>query len=208
MIARDLISRCYQGDRKAQHELYGLTVDRVHRLVLRIARHADDAFDIVQDTYVQAFTRINQFDERSSFVTWLCRIAVNEALQFQRKASARVRRETAAGRGEAQDDPFTDGRLDVEWALGELAAGDRSLLLLRYQEGLDYQTISQVMECEAGTVGSRLSRARERVRDLLKNGYAGREENPAQEHPIGGLNNKGIAAAQKTSEAGLQPEAG
>jgi RNA polymerase sigma-70 factor (ECF subfamily) len=165
MIGPELIQRCRSGDRKAQHELYALTAERLHRLVLRLAKHADEAFDIVQETYIRAFTRIAQFDGRSSFWTWLCRIAINEALLRQRRATARANRESVAGAlAHHRTAPPVDSRIDVEAALAELPWADRALLMLRYQEGLSYQGIAEIMGCEAGTVGSRLTRARDRVR--------------------------------------------
>lgn len=185
MIERELIQGCRRGDRKAQQEVYLRTAERVYRLVLRIAGNPDDAFDIAQDTYIRAFQRIDQFDERATFYTWLCRIAVNEALQFRRRGAARAHRESAAAALTTTPDPDPpDARLDVESALAALPAADRALLILRYQEGLDYQTIAEIAGCEPGTVGSRLARARERVRRVLKNGYGCEEENALPEHPI------------------------
>lgn len=207
MIDRDLVERCRRGDREAQHEVYSRTAERVYRLVLRIAGHADDAFDIAQETYVRAFTRIAQFDGRSSFPTWLCRIAVNEALQFQRKASGRAKRESnAAGNPVDRTDNSPDTRLDVRGALAQLPQADRAILLLRYQEGLDYQTIAEALDCEPGTVGSRLNRARERLRDFLKTGYSEGEGIAAHKHPI--ERGTGDDAAPDCSDSGAAVRGG
>lgn len=209
MIDVDLIERCRRGDRKAQHEVYLQTADRVYRLALRITGHAEDAFDAAQETYVRAFTRLGQFDGRSSFYTWLCRIAVNEALQLQRRAGARADRESnAAVVPTGGDDNPTDTRLDVEAGLDGLAPADRAILLLRYQDGLDYQTISEITDCEPGTVGSRLNRARERLRDFLKNGYASGEESAVHEHPIERGKSEGTDPDRNASKAGVRPGAG
>jgi len=185
MIDHKIIKRCQAGDREAQRHVYQDTSERLYRLILRIVRNESDAFDVAQDTYVRAFTQIGKFDERSSFYTWLCRIAVNEALQFRRREIARTRREAAVGRiSHSQNDNSVDARLDIEAALAQLSIDDRAILLLRYQEGLDYQTIATITGCESGTVGSRLTRARERIRAILRREYAEGEEIAVGEHPI------------------------
>lgn len=175
---RELVARCRKGDRDAQREIYVRTSERIYRLLLRMTRNADDAFDLAQETYLRAFARMAHFDGRSSLATWLYRIAVNEALQFLRR-SERVRKNLQA---EAVQNRTTDdgeriiARLDVEEALTTLSPDDRAILLLRYQEGQDYRQIAQVLQCAEGTVASRLNRARGRLAQLLGSDYASTEE--------------------------------
>ena len=95
MIEQELVERCRRGDRSAEHEVYTRTADRIYRLLVRVTRSSDAALDLAQETYVRAFTRIGQFDGQSSFYTWLCRIAINEALQLlRRREIARAHRES------------------------------------------------------------------------------------------------------------------
>lgn len=185
MIDHQLVERCRRGDRAAQHEIYALTAERVYHLVLRITRSPEDAFDLAQETYVRAFTRIGQFDGKSSFYTWLCRIAINEALQLLRhqEVAGAHRESLAAGSNDGSNNDGLDAKIDVEGALALLPPVDRAILLLRYQEGLDYETIAQVTDCAIGTIASRLNRARQRMRELLKGGYDSTEEKPPAEHP-------------------------
>jgi len=186
MIESELVDRCRRGERSARHEIYTRTVERVYRLVLRITGNRDDAFDLVQETYIRAFTRANQFDGRSSFETWLCRIAINQALQNQRRV-ALGDRATASMNGRNTPptaNPAHDQKIDVEDALARLPEADRAMLVLRYQEGLDYATIADLTGCAPGTVASRLNRARERVREMLKNAYADLEENHSPAHQM------------------------
>lgn len=184
---RELIERCRRGDRSAQRELFERTSTRVYRLLLRLTGNPDDAFDLTQETFLKGFTHIDRFDGRSSATTWLHRIAVNEALQHLRRAQTLRRKiDELAGRAATTYDatePVT-GRLDVEDALAELPPDDRAIVLLRYQEGMDYRTIAEVTCVPEGTVASRLNRARERLRNILKQGYASLEENRVVVHPI------------------------
>jgi RNA polymerase sigma-70 factor (ECF subfamily) len=133
----------------------------------------DDASDLTQETYVKGLQRLDQFDGRSAVASWFYRIAVNEALQFRRRqrvGTAKLQALAPSRPTEAQRSS-TDIRLDLEGALAELPSDDRALLVLRYQEELDYRSIAEVLECAEGTVASRLSRARERLRKILRKSY-------------------------------------
>jgi|CXWL01.1.fsa_nt_gi RNA polymerase sigma-70 factor (ECF subfamily) len=206
MIEYELVNRCRSGERSAQHEIYTLTVERVYRLILRITRNHDDAFDLVQEAYIQAFTQINQFDGRSSFETWLTRIAINQTLQNQRRMSLRERT-TASMNGRYTPPAFLpphDQKIDVDDALAQLPEADRAMLVLRYQEGLDYAAIAGLTGCPPGTVASRLNRARERVRKLLKKSYASPEETPRAVHPISRSNRGSAQPAAEVPAPRLQ----
>ena len=170
----EIIQRCRVGDREAQRQVFEKTSPRVYRLLLRMTGNPDDALDLAQETFVKGFQRLDQFDGRSAAIaTWFYRIAVNEALQFRRRQSTgtlKLQARAPRQRAEARR-PTTDLRLDMEDALARLPPDDRALLLLRYQEGLDYRAIAEVLECAEGTVASRLNRARERLRGILRRSY-------------------------------------
>lgn len=172
LVTGDLIERCRRGEREAQREVYQLTSSRVFDLLVRMTGGEDHAFDLTQETYLRAFDRIGQFDGRSSFATWLYRIAVNEALQFLRRGKREAARR---GRLVMQEDNRSDSdramvRHDVNQALAELEPNDRALLLLRYREELDYRSMAEIIGCAEGTIASRLNRARSKLRSLLS-GY-------------------------------------
>lgn len=182
----ELVVRCKNGERDAQHALYVQTSERVYRLLVRMTRSSETAADLAQETYLKAFSAIATFDERSAVHTWLYRIAVNEALQWlRRRKPATLDPEVAA----ACPDPRNNGhetatRLDLEAAMAALDPIDRAILLLRYQEGLDYRAIADVADIAMGTVASRLNRARDRIRGLLGDFAPAREETLADTHRI------------------------
>ena len=202
----ELVARCREGDREAQRELYSQTSERIYGLLLRMTGNQDAALDLGQDTYFRAFTRIDQFDGRSAFGTWLYRIAVTEALQFLRREKRfhsslqEVAPETAVDSCSEQ----TTARMDVNEALAALEPGDRAILLLRYQEGQSYRAIAETLECEEGTVASRLNRARNRLRGILGKGYAPEEEGEVAEHQKRGDTGRAGAptAARKPASRG------
>lgn len=163
-----------------------MTSPRVFRLLSRMTRSVDIAEDLAQETYLKVFSAIATFDERSAVNTWLYRIAVNEALQWsRRKKPALLDPEVAAARPDPRNNGHDPGtRLDVEGAMATLDPVDRAMLLLRYQEGLDYRSIAEVTDIPMGTVASRLNRARERLRELLRDFAPQPEETQPGMHRI------------------------
>jgi RNA polymerase sigma-70 factor (ECF subfamily) len=181
---RHVLEGCRRGERAAQQELYVRTSERIYRILLRLARDPERAFDLAQETYLKAFSKITQFDGRSSLATWLYRIAVNEALYAARRATVADSAAQVLGSTEptgSEDDSLTT-RLDVTEALAQLPEADRAILALRYQEGLDYAAIAEITGLADGTIASRLNRARNRLREFLKSGYATAEGADAPAH--------------------------
>ena len=206
MSELELIDRCRVGDREAQHALYSATCDRIYRLLLRMTRCPEAASDLAQNTYLLAFTRIAQFKGESSISTWLYRIAVNEALQFlRRKEPLRISPDSVPevpNNGRENDQAIAS--IDLADALHRLDPSERAILLLRYQEGLDYRAIGDVLNCPGGTVASRLNRARDRLREILGNGYGAPEEKPGAEHPT--IRADFVQAAEVRSNVALPTE--
>lgn len=188
MTEPELIDRCREGDRHARHELYQRTCDRIYRLVLKMTGNRDDAFDVAQNVYLRAFEQIHRFQGRSSLFTWLYRIAVNEALQFLKRRNRTKARGTDAAL-DARPDPDVDARTtrwDINEALAALNPQDMAILLLRYHEERDYREIGRIIGCPPGTVGSRLNRARKRLRERLGKSYDLGEAATCPEHPMEG----------------------
>lgn len=185
MTEAELIERCRTGNRDAQHELYVRTVERVQGVLRRIARDDDLAADLLQQTYLRAFTALVNFDGRAALSTWLYRIAVNTAFEHLRRTRPATIDPTQADARALADDgrAASDARLDLDGVLRRLSAEDRAILVLRYQKGLDYATIAEVCGVAVGTVGARLSRARERLRVLLGENPGPPHDRPAAAHP-------------------------
>lgn len=170
---RVLIERCRAGERDAQRQLFERTSVRIYRLLLRMTGNPEDAADLTQETYFKGLQRLDQFDGRSAVASWFYRIAVNEALQFRRRQGIGTVKLQAVAPNQPTEArrPQTDLELDLECALAELPPDDRALLVLRYQEELDYRGIADVLECAEGTVASRLNRARDKLREILRKSY-------------------------------------
>ena len=181
-----IIAGCQRGDVNARKALYDLTVDRIYRLLFRMTGNPEDASELAQETYLRAFERIGSFREDSSVTTWLYRIAVNEALQHRRRRQLEQSHLAAeAGARNAAEEPgqLASTRTDIRSALALLDESDRTILLLRYEHGLDYRELAEVLDCVEGTVASRLNRARQKMHGLLADGYSPREEARPLSHP-------------------------
>lgn len=182
-----LIEGCRGGNRQAQRELYARTSGRIFRLLLKLTGNRDDALELAQETYLRAFARVGEFDGRSAITTWLYRIATNEGLQFLRHKkveqtalpSIRARIDQSSENAKCGSPP------DVAEALAKLPVDDRALVVLRFEEGLDYASISALIGCPVGTVASRLNSVRRRLRALLlKESPGPGEESEGSKHQI------------------------
>jgi RNA polymerase sigma-70 factor, ECF subfamily len=175
----ELIRKAKRGDREA----FGVLVERYQRRVVGVARavvhNPEDALELAQETFVRAYENLASFESRSSFSTWLYRIAANLAIDLRRREG----RHSFVQGDEAESeidrlpssigDSFAEvsrGELNrrLRAALNELTPEHRAVILLREVEGLSYDEISDLLQCPRGTVMSRLHYARNRLRTILK----------------------------------------
>jgi RNA polymerase sigma-70 factor (ECF subfamily) len=163
-----LVPACQRGDQEAMRQLYELSHASIYRLMVRMVG-PQDAADLTQQVYLQIYRNIGQFAGRSRFKTWLYRLAVNEALQFRRK-DRKVQR-YALDRELMDKSPghrrLTEQKDLLEQGLARLEPQLRSIFLLREVEGLSYNEIAEALNISEGTVGSRLNRARRKLKEYL-----------------------------------------
>ncbi len=172
-----LIAATLAGDSAAFGRLVAAYQDRLYNSLLRVLGSSEDAADIVQDAFVQAFTKLSTFRGTSAFYTWLYRIAFNLAMSHVRRdrktasidgMKSDVGEEPMDGRPTAEADVMQQERAElVHAALGELSLDYRQILVLREIDGCRYDEIAEILDLPVGTVRSRLFRARMEMRDLL-----------------------------------------
>jgi RNA polymerase sigma-70 factor (ECF subfamily) len=180
-----LIERCRRRDRTAQRMLYEQHVERVYALAWRMLANEHDARDLTQDVFVRAFEAIAQFEGRSSIATWLYRMTVNFANMRRRRRGLEMNHDDRLRAEDARTDsgPTAD-RVDIEQTLSRLTDEHRTILVLKYQQGLDYAQIAEVLDLPAGTIASRLNRARREFRRVFEGKSAVKEEETAARvHP-------------------------
>ncbi len=184
-----LVEQCRQGDSVAMERLIVKYQNRIYNVVLKICADPDDAAELTQETFVKIIQNLRKFQGRSSFYTWAFRIAVNLTLNHcQRSGRVSVRsldaeqqqcdgRERQVLKDYLSDDSSPDAaaiaqRKELyeiaEKALLKLDESQRTVVTLRDIEGMSYARIAEVLDIELGTVRSRLSRARSKLREVLE----------------------------------------
>jgi RNA polymerase sigma-70 factor, ECF subfamily len=152
--------------------------DRLYNTVVHVVGNAEDARDVVQEAFVQAMLNLASFRQASAFYTWLYRIAFNVAAGQRRKKRATVSIEKArlqdgreavdGGEGPAERLLRGERCRQVRQAIGKLDEEHRAVLVLREIDGCCYETIAEILDLPIGTVRSRIHRARNQLRGLLK----------------------------------------
>lgn len=181
---KELIKRFRNNDESAFEELVLRYQKKVYNTVLRMLSNLDDASDITQEIFIKVYQNLEKFKGQSSFSTWLFSIAGNhcrdelrkrqkelkhsslDSIAEKRKETERVSDNNSNYQPEEssiQNEQFRD----IEIALSKLSIEYRESLVLRDIQGFTYDEISKILDLPAGTVKSRLSRARRKLRDEL-----------------------------------------
>lgn len=173
-----LIDETLAGNTAAFGQLVQKYQDRLFNTLVHVTGCHEEAEDVAQETFVQAFVKLDSFQRRASVYTWMYRIAFNLWITRRRRKRPEVSVEQSR---EVSGEEPTDGsegplqRLEreerarqIHSAIRELSEEHRSILVLREMEGCCYETISEILELPVGTVRSRLHRARVHLKKRLK----------------------------------------
>jgi RNA polymerase sigma-70 factor (ECF subfamily) len=182
----ELVERAQEGDREAFQTLVERYQEKVYSICYGKVKDEQDAKDVSQDVFIKVFRYIENFNQESSFYTWLYRIAVNTSIDFLRKRSRRkevdyddtIQTDEDVEGGELLMpsklgiDPDKElGRKELREkmleALDSLSDKHRTILTLREVEGLSYKEMADVLEISKGTVMSRLYHARQYFQEAL-----------------------------------------
>ncbi len=173
-----LIQSALAGESTAFEVLVKRYQDRLYTAMISVVGNADEAEDVVQESFIQAYLKLDTFQQNSRFFTWLYRIAFNFALARRRRNRGHVsldetRENTGAeptSRGDSPDANLKrcEDVTQVHGALAKLTEDHRSILVLREMEDLAYEDIAEVLKISIGTVRSRLNRARAALKAQLE----------------------------------------
>ncbi len=179
---RDLIRQCQKGDVQAFRQLVERYEDRIYGLACSILGDSEMAKDAAQEAFIRVYRALGKFEGRSSFYTYLYRITTNVCLTFAQREQRRPDRVSIEGMQEVSDmtldrfwgtdEPQNDIeriglREEIQKVLDHLSPDHRAVVILKDIEDLSQEEIADVLDVSVGTVKSRLSRARARLRDLL-----------------------------------------
>lgn len=172
-----LIDRTLAGDSAAYGQLVGRYQDRLRVSLSRLTGSVEEAEDVAQEAFVQAFLKLSTFQRSSRYYTWIYRIAFNLAISKSRKMRPRVSLDAVQEAGGAEPETGAPGPASptmqgeraelLHAAINELEEDHRRVIVLREFEDMDYQQIADLIGAPIGTVRSRLFRARSQLRERL-----------------------------------------
>ncbi|WDI44941.1 RNA polymerase sigma factor [Bremerella sp. P1] len=173
-----LIQRILQGDTSAYEEIVRCYQQRLFNTMVHILGSKEDAEDVVQESFVQAYLKLGTFQGNSAFYTWLYRISFNIAISHRRRRKKvhsidQVREDVGNEPVDRSEGPGhrmeqQENIRQVHTALEKLSEEHRDVLVLRELEGMDYDRIAEVLDLPVGTVRSRLHRARSHLKECLE----------------------------------------
>jgi len=179
-----IIARYQRGDRSAFNDLVQRHQQRAYHYAYRLTKNADEAADVVADTFVRVYRSLDTFKGESSFTTWLYRIETNCFLDIRKKGNAKQAislddaLQVADGQVEMQivdDHDSAHERVEmgerisaIESAMKVLPDHQRSILMMYHAESMSYEDIAEALQLPIGTVKSRLNRARISLREVLR----------------------------------------
>ena len=174
-----LIERAVKGDGAAFSELMAAHEKRMYAVAFRLCGNHEDAQDCLQDSMIRVYKAISSFKGQSSFATWLYRITTNTCLDELRRRKTRQSTsldgllDTGWSPSDELDTPeryalMSEKRREIERAIADLPDDMRAAIVLRDIQGFSYEEIARILDANVGTVKSRISRGRERLREKLK----------------------------------------
>jgi RNA polymerase sigma-70 factor (ECF subfamily) len=176
-----LVERFQQGEKTAFDELVRIYQNKIYKLAYRFTHNVEDALDLSQEIFIRAFKSLGDFKQQSSFYTWLYRIAQNLCIDYTRHKKVCLKTVTFAEDMYSQKYIFSNVAfaspsklVEAKELEGEIAKAvdilpprQKSAFILRYYEGLDLNSIAEILGCRVGTVKAHLSYGRNMLRKIL-----------------------------------------
>lgn len=179
----ELVKRARRGDLAAYDDLVRRYQERIYATVYHMTSNHEDANDLAQDAFIKAFQALKSFKGGSSFYTWVYRIAVNKTLNFLKSRKNRAMFSLNDVNFNAENNPdlvalisdktprreagLTELQEKLNEAMQQLSEQHRLVVTLHDVQGLPHDEIAQIMDCNVGTVRSRLFYARQQLQGFL-----------------------------------------
>ncbi len=175
----DLVKRFQSGDATAFDPLVRKYQDKVYDIAYYHTRNAEDAYDLSQEVFERAFKSLGRFRRKSSFYTWLYRIAVNACIDHGRKrsrlqtvpieewTSSHESFSTGSDYSPAENIELAELKYQIDRAIDQLPPKQRAVFIMKRQEGLSMKEIAQILGRAEGTVKAHMHHATHKLMDLL-----------------------------------------
>lgn len=171
-IHKDIIEKCKRGNQRAQYKLYQLYARAMFNVCMRMMNSREEAEDMLQEAFSDAFARLESFRFDSTFGAWLKRIVVNRCINEinRRKVDLQFFDDMYYFEGTAEDDSFEESALSVQKikkAMDFLPKGSKLIFSLYLLEGYDHVEISQILNISESNSKSQYMRAKRKIKELL-----------------------------------------
>lgn len=168
---RDIVEDCMKGNRKAQFELYRLYSQAMYNVCLRMVNNSLDAEDLLQQSFIDVYSKMESFRFESTIGAWIKRIVVNNCINFLKKRKLKIETLDDRFHHVADCGPVNESQLNVQainGAISNLPDGYRVVFSLYMMEGYDHKEIGEILDITEATSKSQFSRARKKLRELLE----------------------------------------
>ncbi len=177
MFQIEIVEECKANNRKAQLKLYKQYCDGMFCVAMRFLKNTDDAEDVIQESFIKAFQKIDQFKGDVTFGAWLKRIVINKSIDFLKSKQLKMVELDESYMSIATDDDWTVDQSitldEVKQTIESLPEKYRYVVMMFLMEGFDHNEIAQVLNLTASNCRTRLLRGKGLLKELLKNkGYA------------------------------------
>ena len=164
MFQSNVVEKCKANDRTAQLQLYRKYCDGMFVVANRFVKNADDAEDVLQESFIKAFQKIHQYKGEVTFGAWLKRIVVNKSIDFLKSKKDKVSIDEQDMQVVAEDDNWNVSAVisidEVRLAIDQLQEEYKYVVLMFLVEGYDHQEIAEVLNISSSAGRTRLSRGK------------------------------------------------
>lgn len=167
---KDLIEKSKLGDRKVQYKLYSLYVDAMFNVSVRIVKIKEDAEDVVQDSFIDAFKNLDTFKYESTFGSWLKRIVINKSINYIKVKRIPIVAVEEYDYFAAEPVEIKENQLDIgkiKRGIKSLPEGYQTIINLYLIEGYDHTEIGEILEISVSTSKSQYHRAKKKLIQLI-----------------------------------------
>jgi RNA polymerase sigma-70 factor (ECF subfamily) len=170
----DLVQRFKEGEERAFNQLVLRYQKRIHDLVYRMVRNQEDAADISMEVFVRAYKGLGSFEERSSFHTWVTKIAVNLCINFAKREKFRsflsifdLSEEPSTANSSADQAERKALSVAIDQAIKSLPPRQRSCFVLKFYQGLSHKETAEILGISEGAVKANYFQAVQKLQKLL-----------------------------------------
>lgn len=167
---KELVERSKSGDRNSQYQLYELYVDAMYNIGMRMLGTREDAEDIVQESFVDAFRNLASFKYESTFGSWLKRIVVNKSINYlklKRIPITPIEDHEFYLKEDVEESVEAIDIQKVKKGLEKLPAGYKQILSLYLIEGYDHLEIGEILHISTSTSKSQYHRAKKKLVEII-----------------------------------------